>query len=62
MNVPGFTAEASLSRSNKHYALITDKSLYSKVQGVIPQIRIVSDGCLYECDWFLRCRFIGCYA
>jgi hypothetical protein len=62
MNMPGFTAEASLSKSNEHYELITDKAQFLKRQGVIPQRRVVSGGCLYECDWFRRCRLIGCYA
>ena len=30
MNMPGFTAEASLSKSNEHYELIADKTQYSK--------------------------------
>jgi hypothetical protein len=62
MKIPGFTAEASLSMSNEHYELIADKAQDLKRQEVIPQIRIVSGGCLYECDWFYRCRRIGCYA
>jgi hypothetical protein len=59
MNIPGFTAEASLSKSNEHYELIADKAQYPKRQRVIPQLRIVSGGRLYECDWLLRCRLIG---
>ena len=62
MNMPGFTAEASLFKSNEHYEHITDKAQYLKRPGVIPQRRIVSGGCLYDCDWFRRCRLIGCYA
>jgi len=62
MNMPGFTAEASLSKSTEHYELIADKTQYLKKQRVMPQRRIVSGGCLYECDWFRRCRRIGCYA
>jgi hypothetical protein len=62
MNMPGFTAEASLSQSTEHYELIADNAQFSKRQGVIPQGRIVSGGCVYECDWFRRCRLIGCYA
>jgi hypothetical protein len=62
MNMPGFTAKASLSESTEHYELIADKAQYLKRQGVIPQRRVVSGGGLYECDWFRRCRLIGCYA
>jgi len=62
MNMPGFTAEVSLSNSTEHYELTADKAQYLKRQGVIPQLRIVSGGCLYDCDWFRRCRLIGCYA
>jgi hypothetical protein len=62
MNMPRFTAEASLSTLAEHYEAVADKAQYSKKQGVIPQRRIVSGGCIYECDWFHRCRLIGCYA
>jgi len=63
MNIPGFTADASLSRSNEHYKLIADKDHYLKRQKVIPQRMILYRGCLYECDWFrLRCNLYGCYA
>ena len=62
MNIPRFTAEASLSKSNEHYKLKADNAQFLKRQGVIPQRRVVSGGCLYECDWFRRCRLIGCYA
>jgi hypothetical protein len=58
MNIPGFTAEASLSKSNEHYELIADKAQCPKGR-VIPQRRIVSGGRIYECDWFMRCRLIG---
>ena len=62
MNMPGFTAEASFFKSTEHYELIADKAQFLKRQGVMPQRRVVSGGCLYECDWFRRCRLIGCYA
>ena len=62
MNMPGFNAEASHYKSKEHYELIADKAQYLKRQRVILQRRIVSGGCLYDCDWFLRCRLIGCYA
>ena len=62
MNIPGFTAEASLSKSTEDYELIASKAQFSNRQVVIPQRRIVSGGCIYECDWFRRCRLIGCYA
>lgn len=62
MNIPRFTAEASLSKSNEHYHLIAPETPYVNRQEVIPQIRIISRGCIYECDWFRRCRLIGCYA
>jgi hypothetical protein len=59
MNIPGFTAEASLSKPNEHYELTADKAQCPKEQRVIPQRRIVSGGRIYECDWFMRCRLIG---
>lgn len=62
MNMPGFTAEASFFKSPEQYELIGDKAQFLKRQGVMPQRRVVSGGCLYECDWFRRCRLIGCYA
>ena len=62
MNMPGFTAEASLSRSNENYKIVADQASFLKNQRVIPQRRVVFGGCLYECDWFRRCRLIGCYA
>lgn len=62
MNIPGFTAEASLSESNEHYKLIANKAQYLKRQKVIPQVMILYRGCLYDCDWFRRCRLYGCYA
>jgi hypothetical protein len=62
MNIPGFTAEASLSKPNEHYELTADKAQCPKGPRVIPQRRIVSGGCLYECDWYYNCRLVGCYA
>lgn len=62
MNMPRFTAEASLYKTNEHYGLIEQKAHFIKRQRVIPQLRIVRGGCVYECDWFRRCRLIGCYA
>lgn len=62
MNMPGFTAEASLFQFNKRYGLMVGIDQQVKGQSIIPQMRIVSRGCLYECDWFRRCRLIGCYA
>jgi|SoiMethySBSTD1v2_1073268.scaffolds.fasta_scaffold5585503_1 hypothetical protein len=59
MNIPGFTAEAPLSKSDKHYELIAHEAQCPKTPRVIPQRRIVYGGRLYECDWFLRCRLIG---
>ena len=62
MNMPRFTAEASLYKTNEHYGLIEQKAHFVKRQRVIPQLRIVRGGCVYECDWFRRCRLIACYA
>jgi hypothetical protein len=62
MTMPRFTAEASLPTSAERYEAVADKTPYSSKQSVIPQRRIVSGGCIYECDWFRRCRLIGCYA
>lgn len=62
MNLPRFTAEASLSKPNQHYQLVADKAQHLKGQEIIPQRRIVHRGCIYDCDWFYRCRLIGCYA
>jgi hypothetical protein len=50
------------SKSNKHYELTSDKANYLKRQEVIALRRIVFGGCIYECDWLLRCRLVGCYA
>ena len=62
MTIPRFTAEAALFQSTKRYDLMTDKTQYSERSSIIPQMRIVSRGCIYECDWFRRCRLNGCYA
>jgi hypothetical protein len=59
MSIPGFTAEAPLSKSTKHYELVADKARCPKGQRVVPQRRFVSGGRIYECDWFMRCRLIG---
>jgi hypothetical protein len=62
MSMPRFTAEASLFKSNEHYELIADKAQYLQRQEIIPQRMILYRGCLYDCDWFLRCHLYGCYA
>jgi hypothetical protein len=63
MNMPGFTAEASLSKSNEQYVFTADKAQYLRRREVIPQVVIVIGGCLYECDVLTRrCRLTGCYA
>lgn len=62
MNVSGFAAEASLSTLAEHYEAVADRAQYSKKQMVVPQGRIMHGGCIYECDWFRRCRLISCYA
>ncbi len=62
MNMPGFTAAASLSNSNESYKRMADKAQRLKRQGIIPQMMILRRGCLYECDWFRRCKLYGCYA
>jgi hypothetical protein len=59
VNIPGFTAEASLSRPTKNYELVADKAQRPKGQRVIPQRRFVYGGRIYECDWYMRCRLIG---
>jgi hypothetical protein len=61
--LPGFTAEASLSKSNEYYEFIADKVQYLKSQGVIPQIIIWDGGCAYSCSERTgRCRLLYCVA
>lgn len=62
MNMPGFTAEASISKSSEHYQLTADKTRFLKTTEVVPQRMVVYNGCIYECDWVRRCKLYGCYA
>lgn len=49
MNMPGFNAEASLSRTNKHYRFVTGRPVGAYGQAVIPQrIKLVTWTC--DCD------------
>jgi len=44
MNIPGFTAEASLYKIRGHYQSITTQGYSSVEQGVVSQIRVGSGG------------------
>ena len=52
MNIPGFTAEASLYTTTGHYQRITHQSAEAEQQGVIPQLHLdwrdVLSYCLVE--------------
>jgi|GEM_PF-2099256 hypothetical protein len=60
MKMPGFTAEASISMTNGKYKLMADKVQYLGKPSIIPQLHVVYNGCVYECD--LGCRLLYCYA
>jgi len=44
MNIPGFTAEASLYRKSGYYESVASQSYGSKKQAIIPQRPIGCDG------------------
>jgi len=46
MNIPGFTAEASLHQSNSHYNRTEDSSNLRKGEGIVPQARILDGFCI----------------
>jgi hypothetical protein len=44
MNIPGFTAEASLDRTSNRYIRAEPASDQGNREGIIPQARIILDG------------------
>ena len=57
MNIPGFTAESSLSKSNEHYQLERDFTWQHRMlqlsREIIPQLqcRLVCYRWPYDCEW-----------
>jgi hypothetical protein len=62
MNMPGFTAEASLSKSNEQYVFTADKAQYLRRREVIPQLRVFDGSCMWETDGSGVWVQIGCIA
>lgn len=46
MNIPGFTAEASLEKTGNHYIVARQSTEGKNREGIIPQARILDGFCI----------------
>jgi hypothetical protein len=63
MNIPGFTAEASLYQTHGHYRVAGAPNNFAGGEEILPQLCVgLSSGELYWCRLFCAyCRFYGYY-